>query len=215
MKHLLLKELKLSLHPTVIVFLILSSMLLIPNYPYLVVFFYTSLGIFFTCLLGRENKDVEYTALLPVAKSDIVTSRVITIVIIELFQIIFAIPFAILRSKMPLPPNEVGLDANISLFAMAFILCGIFNIVFLSLYYKNVTKVGTAFNFSCGTSFLFIIIVETLTHIDGFFKDVLDTPDSQFLFQKLIVLAISILIFCILTITAYNISKARFEKFDL
>ena len=58
MKNLLRKELVLALHPTAPLFLALSAMLLIPNYPYLVAFFYTGLGVFFTCLNGRENDDV-------------------------------------------------------------------------------------------------------------------------------------------------------------
>ena len=44
MKHLLYKEWRLAMHPTALLFLPLSAMLLIPNYPYYVIFFYTSLG---------------------------------------------------------------------------------------------------------------------------------------------------------------------------
>ena len=47
MKNLLLKEYRLAMHPTVLIFLALSAMLLIPSYPYYVVFFYTALGVFF------------------------------------------------------------------------------------------------------------------------------------------------------------------------
>lgn len=39
MRALLIKEIKLSLHPTIPIFLLLSAMLIIPNYPYYVVFF--------------------------------------------------------------------------------------------------------------------------------------------------------------------------------
>lgn len=46
MKELLNKELKLVLHPTNILFIPLAFMLFIPNYPYLVIMFYTCLGIF-------------------------------------------------------------------------------------------------------------------------------------------------------------------------
>ena len=58
MKNLLLKEWRLALHPAALLFLCLSSMLLIPSYPYFVIFFYTCLGLFFICLSGRENKDI-------------------------------------------------------------------------------------------------------------------------------------------------------------
>ena len=52
MKELLLKELKLAMHPAAIMFIALSALLIIPNYPYYVTYFYTSLGIFFICLSG-------------------------------------------------------------------------------------------------------------------------------------------------------------------
>ena len=58
MKNLLYKELRLALHPTAILFLFLSAMLLIPGYPYYVVFFYTCLGIFCICRNGRESRDI-------------------------------------------------------------------------------------------------------------------------------------------------------------
>ena len=51
MKELLNKELKLVLHPTNILFIPLAFMLFIPNYPYLVIMFYTCLGIFFLSLI--------------------------------------------------------------------------------------------------------------------------------------------------------------------
>ena len=47
MKALIKKEFKLALHPTVPLFWLLSAMLIIPNYPYYVAFFYTTLGLFF------------------------------------------------------------------------------------------------------------------------------------------------------------------------
>lgn len=55
LKKLLRKELVLSMHPTVPLMLLLCVMVLIPNYPYTVVFFYSTLSLFFTCLLGRES----------------------------------------------------------------------------------------------------------------------------------------------------------------
>ena len=64
------KDLRLAAHPMMYVFALFGVMLIIPNYPYTVVFFYGLLGIFFTFLNGRENKDVYYCAVLPVTKRD-------------------------------------------------------------------------------------------------------------------------------------------------
>ena len=68
LSKLLYKEFKLALHPAAVLFLLLSSMMLIPNYPMYVLFFYNTLGIFFICLSGRENHDFAYSLSLPIRK---------------------------------------------------------------------------------------------------------------------------------------------------
>ena len=145
MIKLLSKELRLAMHPTSLIFLGLSAMILIPNYPYLVTFFYTGLGVFFTCLSGRENHDIAYSVALPVRKSDVVKARFLFVVAVELVQAAFVVPFALLRASMPLPGNLVGMDANVAFFGFAFMLLGIFNAVFFGIYYRDVRKVGKAF----------------------------------------------------------------------
>ena len=68
MKTLLYKQLRLVCHPMTPVFCLFGFMVIIPNYPYTVIFFYVMLGLFFTFLNMREQKDLYYTALLPVPK---------------------------------------------------------------------------------------------------------------------------------------------------
>lgn len=215
MKNLLIKELKLSMHPTAPMFLLLSSMLLIPNYPYYVIFFYTGLAVFFTCLNGRENKDVPYTMLLPVKKTDIVKARYLYVISLELLQILLAIPFAVIRQKFPVPQNQVGMEANIALFGLSLIMLGLFNVVFFKIYYKDVNKVGKAFVLSSTAVFGFMLVAELLTHIVPFFKNVLDTLDDVYVLPKLIVLAVGIAVYVVLTLISYNTSKKSFEVYDL
>lgn len=215
MKLLLKKELRLALHPTAPLFLLLSAMLLIPNYPYCVVFFYTSLGIFFICLSGRENQDIFYSMLLPIRKSDVVTARFLLVVLLEVAQLVLAIPFAWLRQTLLPIPNLVGMDANISLFGFALIQLGLFNWVFFRLYYRNVAQVGKSFAAASVVSFLFLFLVEGLTHILPLFRDVLDTPDPQFLGPKLAALGLGLLSYLLLTGLAYRRGKRDFEGLDL
>lgn len=120
MKTLLQKELRLALHPTAPLFLCLSAMLLIPNYPYCVVFFYTSLAVFFICLTGRENHDVFYSVLLPIRKADVVKARFATVILLELLQVALAVPFAVLRQRLITAPNEAGMEANTACSASPF-----------------------------------------------------------------------------------------------
>ena len=72
MKALLYKQLRLVCHPMTPVFCLFGIMVLIPNYPYTIIFFYVMLGLFFTFLNVREQKDIYYSAILPVPKRDTV-----------------------------------------------------------------------------------------------------------------------------------------------
>ena len=65
MKTLLYKQLRLVCQPMTLVFCLFGVMLLIPAYPYTVMWFYVMLGLFFSFLNGREQKDVYYSACCP------------------------------------------------------------------------------------------------------------------------------------------------------
>ncbi|WP_446898769.1 ABC-2 transporter permease [Clostridium sp. LBM24168] len=215
MKNLLRKEIFLSMHPTAPIFLILSMMLIIPNYPYYIVFSYTGLAVFFTCLNGRENNDVFYTLTLPIAKKDIVKSRFTFVILLQLAQIIIAIPFAIIRQNLPLPGNQVGMDANIALFGLSLVMFGLFNYIFFKIYYKNVDKVGTAFIWSSVAVFVYIVIAEACTHTIPFVENYLDTKDPQYLIYKLTILAIGTIVYAFLTYVVYRKAVKSFEALDL
>lgn len=215
MKKLLIKDFRLAIHPTVILFWLLSAMLLIPNYPYYVVLFYSSLSLFFVCLSGRENRDIEFSLALPVRKGDLVRARICFAVIVQTIQLIAAIPFAILRQALPLPGNQAGMDANIAFFGFALLLLGLFNLHFFTSYYRAPGKVGKTFARSSVLVFAAILILETLTHAVPFIRDRLDTPDPQFLAEKLTVLAVGAVLYALLTLAACRASVRRFEKLDM
>lgn len=215
MKALLQKEFKLAMHPTAPMFLCLSAMALIPNYPYYVSFFYLTLAVFFICLSGRENQDVFYTLLLPIRKRDVVKARMIFVICLEIVQVLVTVPFAILRQHLPLAQNVVGIEANIAFFGFAFLLLGIYNLVFFSMYYKDVKKVGKAFAVTSIVAFIYIMVAESLVHIIPFFRDCIDTYDTQYVPAKVIVLICGIIGYLVLTGVAYVISAKNFEKQDL
>lgn len=215
MIKLLKKEFLLSMHPTVLMMIFLSAMTLIPSYPYSVIFFYVSMAIFFTCLLGRENNDIVYSLNLPIKKSYIVKSRITFTVIVQLLQMLLMIPFVLLSQAISTVPNQAGMDANISLFGIGFIVYGLFNIVFFTSYYKDVYKVGLSFVKSCIVTFIFVIIEVSSTYAISFVRDYLDTKDPSFMNYKLIFLLICIIIYIILTFISYKKSINNFEKLDI
>ena len=216
MKHLLYKELKLALQAPAILFLALSAMLLIPNYPYYVTFFYTALGIFFCCQLGRENNDIFFTLCLPVRKRDAVTARFLLAALLELVQLICAIPFAIARQSFTsLGGNEVGMDANLALFGLAFVQYGVFNLVFFPSYYKNPQKVGMPFVKGSVAVFFYIAAAEVCAHAIPFFREKLDTMHGAYLPEKLLVLILGAALWALMTCLAWRKSVSRFEALDL
>ena len=67
---LLYKEMRLAAHPTSIVFAFLGCLVLVPSYPYSVVFMFGCLAPYITFLNARETNDVWYTAVLPITKRE-------------------------------------------------------------------------------------------------------------------------------------------------
>ena len=215
MSNLLKKEFSLSMHPVTPLMLMLSSMALIPNYPYTVMFFYMTLAVFFTCMMGRENHDVIYSMSLPVAKKDIVKARILFVVILELLQMVLLIPFAVLRQNILEAGNEAGMDANIALFAEGFLLFGVFNLIFFHSYYRNVDKVGISFVKATVVFFVLVMVDVIATHAVPFVRYCLDTPDPQFIGYKLAALVIGIILYVAMTVRVCRISIRNFEVQDL
>lgn len=215
MSKLLKKEILLSMHPITPLMLVLSAMVMIPNYPYTVMFFYMTLAVFFTCMMGRENQDVIYTMTLPVAKKDIVKARISFVAILEMLQMLLMVPFSILRQSVNPMGNEAGMDANIALIAEGFLLFGIFNLMFFHSYYKNVDKVGVSFVKATVVFFVLVVVDVIATHAIPFVRDYLDTPDPEYLMYKLIALAVGVVVYLVMTIWVCRTSIKNFEKQDL
>jgi len=215
LKNLLRKELCLAMHPTGALMLALSAMVLIPNYPYTVIFFYSTLSLFFTCLQGRENNDVSYTLTLPVARRDAVRGRFALAALIELAQLALTGAFCLVRRSLPLPANAAGLEANLSLLGAGFLLFGVFNLVFFPRYYRNIEKVGAPFALASVVFFVLVAAGEALEHAVPFVRDRLDSLDPAYLPARLAALAAGLVLWLLLTALAYRRSVKFFSRLDI
>ncbi|HQC32669.1 MAG TPA: ABC-2 transporter permease [Bacilli bacterium] len=215
MIKLLKKELLLSFHPTAAIFVLMAAMVLIPNYPYYVAFFYSGLAAFFTCVTGRENNDVFFSLMLPISKSDIVKARYGYVLILELAQLILAVGFAFLRSALGFPSNEAGIEANVAMFGISLFMLSVFNLIFFAIYYRNIKKPGVAAIFASVTYFLLLGLFEMLVFFVPFARDKIDTADPLFWEYKLIILAVGIISFVIINAISYLSSIKNFEKQDI
>ncbi|MGN0804105.1 MAG: ABC-2 transporter permease [Candidatus Coproplasma sp.] len=133
MKNLIKKELSLCLHPTSFIFLSFCILAVVPNYPYEVIFFFSGLSVFFTCLTSRENGDLAFTCALPVKKRDVPLARIIVIICLQV--ILLVLTLAVCEIKQAILPDELlingaGISANLTLIAHGAVLLGVFNAIF-------------------------------------------------------------------------------------
>ena len=212
---LLKKEWTLCLHPTTWIMLALSVLILIPNYPYGVSFFYMTLALYFICLTARENNDVTFTLTLPVAKRDLVTGRILLCVVLELLSLLIAGLMVLLHRTLIAAPNAAGLDANLALLGEGLILYGVFHLLFFPAHYRDVSRIGVPFLVSSAVIFLLIVAEIVLCYALPLFRDILDTPDPQHMTAKLVFFLVSAGFYALAVLFSLRLSQKRFVKMDL
>ena len=147
MKNLLYKEVVLCTNIQVILFAVFALLILIPSWPPAIAFIYPLSGLMTLFPRGLANKDIEYTALLPVKKTDIVKGKLLYLCLIEIVVIILATIGGLIRFfffKEPTNPDELkyfmAVRPSVSLLGFAFLSFGIMNAVLIGLYYRNPYK---------------------------------------------------------------------------
>ena len=213
MMKLLYKEVRLAAHPTSIVFAFLGCLVLAPSYPYSVIFMFGCLAPYITFLNVRETNDVWYTAVLPVTKRESVLGKCLLVVSLQLFQLLFSIPFALLRNTLNITNNPVGLDATIAWYGLGFFLYAVFDFAFLTAFYKSGYKVGKSFILAAGPVVLLMAAIEAASHIPALVW--MDSCQPKHLLMQLPILTAGIFCYSIFIPLAYRISIKRFEKVDL
>ena len=212
--NLLKKDFVLSAHPTLYMFMIIGALVLVPAYPYGMVFFFGCLGLYFSTLNGRENNDIFYSAILPLDKKDIVKGKCLFFITFELIQILITTLIAFIKiSFIDSPNNDVGIECNIAFFGFGFIIYSIFNYIFLTKIYKSSYKIGIPFVISLIFVILAIILMELISHIPYFsWIDGVTFSDLQ---QQIPILIVGLLLFIFINILAYKKATKNFEKVDL
>ena len=163
--NMLYKELRLTAHPTLYLFLFMGALVLVPGYPYGMVFFFGCLALFFTTQFARENHDVYYTAVLPLSKGDAVKGRCLLFGTFQLAQLAISVPFALIRYHFFPGYNVVGIEADLAWYGAGLVIYAVFNYVFLTGYYKTVKKIGVPFLLALAPVLVLIVAVEILAHV--------------------------------------------------
>ncbi len=211
MMTLLYKELRLCAHPTSMVFAFLGCLVLVPAYPYSVIFLFGCLAPYITFVNARETNDAWYTATLPVTKRESVRAKCLLIVSLQLFQLLFSIPFTLLRRALGVPNNPVGLDATLAWYGFGLMIYAAFDLAFFPAFYKSGYKAGKAFIVASVPLLLGMIAAESTAHIPA-----LAWLDSDAHWRRqLPVLAAGMACYAALLPLACRISEGRFERVDL
>jgi len=215
MKNLLYKDLVLGVPPFFYFMPVLTgALMLIPNWLYLVVlmyFFFITVPNTFASF--RANNDMTFSVLMPVKKSDIVKARMTAFILLELLHVVVAVPFGLINLHLYRNFYRLFLIPNFAYWGIAFVMLGIFNIVFFPIYFKTGYKYGVAtiaatvaiISFSAGVELLNVYnlsVRERLTHV-GITAD------------HLVLFTLGIAIYSIFSIIAYRLSNAFFEKVDI
>ena len=213
MFNLLYKELRLAAHPNLFVFTLLGVLVIVPAYPYGMVFMFGCLGPYITMTYGRETNDLYYTSLLPVKKRDIVKSKCLLFMLAQMVQLLISLPFAIWRVSLLPAGNPAGIEANVAYYGFGLIVYALFNFVFLTEFFKTGYKAGRAFLLAVTPAVLIVLIMEVLAHFPNLaWLDSLEIPD---LVRQLPFLVVGIVTYLAAMVGAYQISAKRFEQVNL
>jgi hypothetical protein len=213
MFNMLYKEIRLSAHPNLFIFTLLGMLVIVPAYPYGMVFIFGCLGPYITMMYGRETNDIYYTALLPVKKTDIVKTKCLLFVLAQMTQILISLPFAILRVYILPDGNPAGIEANLAYYGFGFIIYAAFNMIFLTTFFKTAYKAGKAFLLAIIPATFCMILMEVLVHFPKF--KWLDSTKAYDLLKQSPILVIGIVFYTIVMLLTYRVSANRFKKVDL
>src|SRR5690554_2343080 len=124
MYNLLIKELRLAAHPNLFIFTLLGALVIVPAYPYGMVFIFGCLAPYITMTYGRETNDIYYSALLPVKKRDVVKAKCLLFAVAQLAQVLISLPFAFWRVGLLPNGNPAGIEANVAYYGFGLIIYG-------------------------------------------------------------------------------------------
>ena len=163
MKNLLYKELKLCVPSFVFFYLAFSCMLLIPSYPYLVAFFFICNATMYIFTQGQANGDFQYSAMLPIAKRDIVRARYLSVMLFQMLFVVLCTGLIFLHHGLPskgLPSNPAGIDGGLTLLGAGLSVIGLYNLIGIPAYFKSDIKIGRIMLTTIIGLFAYIFIVE-------------------------------------------------------
>ncbi len=217
MRNILIKEMKLSASILSYLFIAFGLMFFIPGYPILCGVFFVTLGIFQSFQNAREANDILFSALLPIAKQDVVKGKYLFVCFIEvcaliLMSIAVGLRMTILVDAAAYRSNAL-LNANLFALGAAFFIFALFNAVFVGGFFKTAYKFARPFVIYIILAFITIGICEVLIHIPGLEK--LNAFGTEHLPVQILLLTAGLLSYILITWFSCKNACRNFEKIDL
>ena len=217
MRDILRKEMKLSASVLSYLFILFGLMFFIPGYPILCGAFFVSLGLFQSFQTAREANDIVFSALLPIAKKDVVRGKYLFVCLIEACALVLMAAAVIVRmtalSQSPVYRSNALMNANLFALGAAFLIFGLFNCIFVGGFFRTAYKFGRPFVAFIIAAFLAVGAAEALHHIPGL--EAVNAFGTEHIALQLILLAGGVLMYLLMTVLSCRSACGHFEKLDL
>ena len=217
MNALLRKEIRLSSMLLTWLFIGFGAMTMIPGYPILCGVFFITLGIYQSFQSAREANDILYSALLPVAKRDVVKGKYQFVMTVELcgfalMAILTLLRMTILEDAVVYRQNAL-MNANLFYLGSALFVFGLFNVIFVGGFFRTAYQIGKPFVIYIIAAFLMIGFFEALHHFPGLAA--VNAFGFDHLVLQMTLLLCGALLYAVMTLISYQKACADFEKIDL
>lgn len=217
MRNIMLKEIKLSAAILAYLFILFGLMFFLPGYPVLCGAFFSTLGLYKSFEFAREQNDTIFSALLPIAKKDIVKGKYCFVCLIEtctllLMTVSVIARMTVLKNAAVYRSNAL-MNANFFALGAAFFLFGLFNWIFVGGFFKTAYQLGRPFLVYMIVVFFSIGVFEALHHIPGL--EVLNAFGTERITIQVLLLIAGIIAGLLMTALSYRRACTHFEKIDL
>ena len=190
---------------------------MLPGYPILCGVFFITLGIYQSFQSAREANDIVFSALLPMAKRDVVKGKYQFVMLIEiagfvLMAILTALRMTILADAVVYRQNAL-MNANPFFLGAALFIFGLFNVIFLGGFFKTAYQIGKPFITYIIAAFLAISAAEAVHHFPG--MAVLNAFGFDHIWLQMLLLLGGAVLYSLMTLLSYRKACANFEEIDL
>ena len=217
MANILYKEFRLAALPLTYFFIAAALLAFVPGYPILLGAFFVTLGIFYSFQIMRENGDIAYSMLLPIAKSDVVKGKFAFTAAIELCGFVIMTAVTLVRmtwlSDAAVYTSNALMGANLTFLGYALTLFGVFNLVFVGGFFKTAYYYGKPFVFYSIAAFVIITAAESLRYFPN--TETLYSLSFDGVIPQAVFLICGAVLGIGLTVLAVRLSVTRFGKTDL